>query len=315
MKIYRSTDELPEFRKAVLTIGTFDGVHEGHKAILNSVVQYAKTCGGTSILITFEPHPRKLIFPNEPLRLLQTLEEKLEVVARSGVDAVVVIPFTKAFSQLSAQAYITDFLVAHFHPEAIIIGYDHRFGNDRSGDIGMLRLFAAQCGFEVIEIPVQLIDAAAVSSTQIRKALSQGRMADAAAMTGQYYSISGTVVKGAQLGRTIGYPTANIRISSADKLIPHIGVYTVWVKHKDQYYGGMMSIGYNPTVTDDTSIKLEVNIFGLEEDLYGQELEVSFIQRLRNEVKFPGLPELIEQLHEDKVQSLAILAVSKKPAE
>jgi riboflavin kinase/FMN adenylyltransferase len=308
MLVFKSTDALPDIQNAVITIGTFDGVHQGHKTILDSVVQHARERKGTSVLITFDPHPRKLLFPDAPLKLLSTLEEKLEMVAQAGIDITVVVPFTRDFSELSPQDYICNFLVAKFHPVSIIIGYDHHFGHDRSGDIRMLQAFAPEYGFEVTEIPARLIDAAAISSTQIRKALTLGAVKDAAAMLGTCYSIQGVVVKGAQLGRTIGYPTANIKCFSADKLVPAIGVYAVYFLHNGTTYKGMMSIGTNPTVTEDLSIKMEVHIFDFNADIYGESVTVLFVERLRDELKFPSLDALVAQLHQDQVDSLAILA-------
>jgi len=307
MLVFKSTENLPDISDAVVTIGTFDGVHQGHKTILDSVVQHARARKGTSVLITFDPHPRKVLFPDVPLKLLSTLEEKLEMVAQAGIDITVVVPFTRDFSELSPQDYIRHFLVALFHPVSIIIGYDHHFGHDRSGDIRMLQAFAPECGFEVTEIPARLIDAAAISSTQIRKALNLGAVKDAAAMLGGLYRLQGIVVKGAQLGRTIGFPTANIRCLSPDKLVPAIGVYAVYFRHKDVTYKGMMSIGTNPTVTDDLSIKIEVNIFDFNADIYGETVEVLFVQRLRDELKFPSLDALIAQLHQDRIDTLAVL--------
>lgn len=309
MRVFKDTDQLPQFRKAVLTIGTFDGVHEGHRVILHSVVQHARSIGGESVLITFDPHPRKLIFPGESLQLLQSLAEKLRVLESAGIDNVVVVPFTRTFSRMSAQDYITDFLVSRFRPEAIIIGYDHRFGNDRSGDIVMLQQFAGQYGFQVIEIPVQLIDAAAVSSTQVRRALLQGSVSDAAHMLGQYYAISGHVVRGAQLGRTLGYPTANIAIDNADKLVPAIGIYAVLAQPEDgAQHKAMMSIGYNPTVSDDRSVKLEVHLFDFDGDLYDRHMTIRFVQRMRDEARFTSLEELVAQIRQDEVEARKILA-------
>lgn len=307
MKIFYGIQELPTLNNPVITIGTFDGVHEGHKTILNSVVDHAKSIGGVSVLITFEPHPRKLLFPDHPLKLLSTLPERLAMIASAGIDVTVVVPFTKTFSELSAQDYIENFLVKIFHPHSIIIGYDHHFGNDRSGDITMLRQLAAQYNYDVSEIPAQLISAAAVSSTQIRNALNEGRVADANAMLGCLYSLSGIVVHGAQRGRTIGYPTANIEAGSADKLIPAEGVYAVYVQYGQQRYKGMMNIGRNPTVTDDNALRMEVNIFDFDKTIYGEELQVLFLQRLRAEVKFPSLDALVAQLHQDKIDALEVL--------
>jgi riboflavin kinase/FMN adenylyltransferase len=307
MAVYLDIKELPKFHNPVLTIGTFDGVHEGHETILKEVVKHAKEVNGESILITFEPHPRKLLFPDQPLKLLTPLQQKMEYITEAGIQHVVVVPFTKEFANLSAQEYIENFLVKYFHPSCIIIGYDHRFGHDRKGDINLLKEYEKQYGYELLEIPAQLIDDAAVSSTKIRRALNEGRMQEAAHMLGRAYSIRGTVKKGAQLGRTIGYPTANIEPDDAEQLIPANGIYAVRVKWNNKGYGGMMSIGYNPTVTDDKSLKLEVNIFDFNEEIYGQTLEVAFIAWLRNEEKFDSLEALTEQLHHDKLDTLKAL--------
>lgn len=307
MAVYLDIKDLPKFRNAVLTIGTFDGVHEGHETILKEVVKHAKEANGESVLITFEPHPRKLLFPDQPLKLLTPLHQKLQYITEAGIEHIVVAPFTREFANLSAEEYIAHFLVMYFHPHCIIIGYDHRFGHDRKGDINLLKEYAAAYGYRVLEIPAQLIDDAAVSSTKIRKALNEGRMQDATHMLGRPYSIKGTVKKGAQLGRTIGYPTANIQPDDPEQLIPANGIYAVRVKYKDKSYGGMMSIGYNPTVTDDQSLKLEVNIFDFNEDVYGQPLEISFIAWLRNEEKFDSLEALTEQLHRDKDNTIQAL--------
>lgn len=308
MRIFYGTEQLSIFSKAVITIGTFDGVHQGHKKILQSVVSAAKDIGGTSILITFNPHPRKLIFPNEPLKLLSTLEERLALVKDAGIDVTVVVPFTQEFAAMSADDYIRNFLVKIFKPELIIIGYDHHFGHDRTGDITMLRGYANQFEFEVQEIPAQLISEAAVSSTQVRKAIVAGSVELARQMLGEAYSISGRVVKGAQRGRTIGYPTANIELPDVDKLVPKQGVYAVRVLSGNQVLSGMLNIGINPTVTDETLQKIEVNIFDFTNDIYGQTIVISFIARLRDEVKFESYDALKAQLAEDKKQAQLVLA-------
>lgn len=307
MAVYLDIKALPKFHNAVLTIGTFDGVHEGHETILKEVVKHAKEVNGESVLITFEPHPRKLLFPDQPLKLLTPLQQKLQYITEAGIEHIVVAPFTREFANLSAQEYIEHFLVKYFHPHCIIIGYDHRFGHDRKGDINLLKEYEAVYGYHVLEIPAQLIDDAAVSSTKIRKALNEGRMKDAAHMLGRPYSLTGTVIKGAQLGRTIGYPTANIQPDDPEQLIPANGIYAVRVKYKDSDYEGMMSIGYNPTVTDDKSLKLEVNIFDFNEEIYDQQLQISFVAWLRNEEKFDSLDALTEQLHRDKENTLKTL--------
>lgn len=309
MKIFYGTEQLLDCSKAVITIGTFDGVHQGHKKILQSVVSAAKEIGGNSILITFNPHPRKLIFPNEPLKLLSTLEERLALVEDAGIDVAVVVPFTQQFAAMSADDYIRNFLVKIFKPELIIIGYDHHFGHDRTGDITMLRSYSQQYEFEVKEIPAQLISEAAVSSTQVRKAIVAGSVESARQMLGEAYSISGRVVKGAQRGRTIGYPTANIELPDMDKLVPKQGVYAVRVFIDNQVLSGMLNIGLNPTVTDEALQKIEVNIFDFTDDIYGQTIVISFIARLRDEFKFESLDALKAQLAEDKKQAQLLLLV------
>ncbi|MCB0696893.1 MAG: riboflavin biosynthesis protein RibF, partial [Chitinophagaceae bacterium] len=203
MAIYYSIDDLPDFSNPVITIGTFDGVHMGHKVILKEVHNYGRKIGGETVLLTFEPHPRKLIFPDTPIEILTPLDKKVGLITNEGIQYIVVVPFTKDFASQSAEQYISDFLVKLFRPSVIIIGYDHQFGHDRKGDISLLRSMQKQYGYEVVEIPAQLIDEATVSSTKIRKALKSGAVSEATAMLGRNYTILGTVQKGAQLGRTI----------------------------------------------------------------------------------------------------------------
>ncbi|HRO42806.1 MAG TPA: bifunctional riboflavin kinase/FAD synthetase [Flavipsychrobacter sp.] len=308
MSIFHTTDNLPEFRKPVITIGTFDGVHQGHKTILAKLVEYAQQVNGESIVITFEPHPRKLLFPEQSLRLLTPLKEKLQFISETGIKHIVVAPFTKAFSQLSAEDYVAHFLVKNFKPERIVIGYDHHFGHDRTGNIHMLQQSENEFGYKVIEIPAQLIDEAAVSSTKIRNALQDGNMEDAAHMLGRHYSLKGKVMEGKKLGRTIGYPTANIEPDDFDQLIPKNGVYAVKVRWKEQLFGGMLNIGFNPTVTDERKLLIEVNIFNFNESVYGQTLELIFIKWLRPEVKYNSLDALTLQLTKDKEDTLHALA-------
>lgn len=308
MKVFYGTDALPQWHNVVLTIGTFDGVHQGHKSILQSVVQEAQAIDGTSILITFDPHPRKLIFPNESLKLLSTLEERLALVAEAGIDVTVVVPFTQQFAAQSAQDYIQDFLLRLFQPKLIVIGYDHHFGHDRTGDIQMLARYAADHHFEVKEISAQLIADAAVSSTQVRKALLAGAVDVAAAMLGKPYHINGKVVQGAQRGRTIGYPTANIQLPDADKLIPQMGVYAVQVYMNQLHCKGMLNLGVNPTVSDNQDLKIEVHIFDFAQELYGAEMDIYFVARIRDEMKFNSLDELKMQLALDKEKAIVLLA-------
>ncbi len=306
MAIFHNIKNLPAFRNTVLTIGTFDGVHKGHRAILKEVVTHARNVNGESVLITFEPHPRKLLFPDQPLGIITPLAEKLQLITDTGIRHVVVAPFTLDFARLSAGEYIRDFLVNLFHPHTIIIGYDHRFGNDRKGDIKLLEDFSKEYQYELIEIPAQLIDEAAVSSTKIRNAINGGRLEDATQMLGRTYSIKGTVMHGKKLGRIIGYPTANLQPADPDQIIPAIGVYAIKAIHDGITYGGMLSIGYNPTVTDNHDIKIEANLFNFDQDIYGQTLEIQFIKKIREEQKFDSIEALKDQLNRDKVETLGI---------
>lgn len=308
MGIFSDIRQLPAFHNPVLTIGTFDGVHLGHKAILNEVVKRAGEVNGESILITFEPHPRKLLFPDQPLQLLTSPEQKYQLVTTIGIQHIVVVPFTKEFSNLSAEEYISDFLVARFQPHTIIIGYDHHFGHDRLGNIDLLKKYQEQYGYRLAEIPAQLIDEAAVSSTKIRKALAAGHVKDAAHMLGRYYSLKGTVIHGNHLGRTIGYPTANLQLQYNEQLLPAIGIYAVLVTHNGTTCQGMLSIGYNPTVSDTQTLHIEVNILDFDKEIYGDTLEIAFVSYLRNEEKFASLDALKEQLHKDKEDTRKALA-------
>ncbi len=307
MAVFYNIDSLPQFANAVVTIGTFDGVHAGHRQILAEVVKYAHECSGESILITFEPHPRKVLFPHQSLGLLTSLSHKLQLVASTGITHTVVVPFTPAFAALSAEEYVAEFLVNRFHPKSVVIGYDHRFGNARNGGIDLLRKVSPQYGFDVVEIPAQLIADAAVSSTKIRNAISQGKVTEAAQMLGRNYTIEGRVEHGRQLGRQLGYPTANLSLLMPEQVVPQIGVYAVLVEVDYAIYGGMMSIGLNPTVSDTADVKLEVNIFNFDADIYGADIRVHFVARMRPEQKFDSLTLLVDQLHADKETALALL--------
>lgn len=307
MAIFYNTDRLPLFENAVVTIGTFDGVHLGHKVILDHVVNHADETGGESVLLTFEPHPRKLLYPNQPLKIITPLEQKLELLTGAGIKHIIVVPFTKAFADLSAESYIKDFLVKQINAKSIVIGYDHHFGNDRKGDIYLLKQFADSCNYTIDEIPEQLIDDAAVSSTKIRNSLQIGQVSDAGAMLGRPYSLIGSVVHGTQLGRTIGYPTANIKPFADEQLVPAEGVYAIKAKWNKQELNGMLNIGYRPTVTNEMRLKIEAHLFDFNENIYNQTLEIIFIDRLRDEEKFPSIDALKEQLAKDGEYARRIL--------
>jgi len=306
MAVFHQLNQRPVFKNPVVTIGSFDGVHHGHKVILSEVVKAAQAVAGESILITFEPHPRKIIHPEQPLGLLTAPEQKIALMQAEGIDHIVVVPFTRDFSMLSARDYVEDFLLKNFNPHTIIIGYDHRFGHSREGDINLLKQLVPP-RVRVTEISAQLIEDAAVSSTKIRNALLQGNVHEAAEMLERAYSFKATVVHGNKIGRTIGYPTANLQPVYPDILIPGIGIYAVMVEWQNNLYKGMMSIGYRPTVTEEKVITCEVNILDFNEDLYGQTLTVYFVQYLRGEEKFTSLEALKKQIALDEVNARQVL--------
>jgi riboflavin kinase / FMN adenylyltransferase len=309
MKVYFSTETIPAFKKAVVTIGTFDGVHTGHKSILEQLKREAARIGGETVIITFHPHPRKVIVTGQPaIHLINTIEEKIELLEKNGIDHLVVVPFTDDFSQQSPEAYIEKFLVEKFHPHTVIIGYDHRFGKNRLGDYKLLEEYSARLGFNLMEIPAHVINDNTVSSTRIREAVLHGNTDVANTLLGYDFFFEGTVVDGNKLGRTLGYPTANLRIENAEKLVPGNGIYAVEleIKGRPGRLKGMMSIGIRPTI-GGTDRVIEVNIFDFNEDIYGATVRVYIRKYLRSEVKFNGLDALVEQLGRDKEDTLRVL--------
>jgi riboflavin kinase/FMN adenylyltransferase len=308
MKVYYSSDDLPVFSKAVVTIGTFDGVHLGHQQILEQLKQEAGRIGGETVIITFHPHPRKVVATNQPIWLINTIEEKIDLLDRKGIDHLVVVPFTPEFSQQTPEDYIEKFLVRKFHPHTIIIGYDHRFGKGRKGDYKLLEALSPQYGYELLEIPGQVINENTVSSTLIREAVLKGDITAANSLLGYDFFFEGLVIDGKKLGRALGYPTANLEIENEEKLVPGNGIYVVQVEHDEKTYGGMMSIGVRPTI-GVTERTIEVNIFEFEKEIYGDRLRVHVKKYLREEIKFNNLEELKEQLAADKKDSYDFLTL------
>jgi len=323
MQVHRDIDNLPVFRNAVVTIGTFDGVHAGHRQIINKLKVEALKIKGESVIITFHPHPRKIISSAIlGVRLINTLEEKIEVLSGLGVDHLVIVPFTDAFANQPAEDYVRNFLFEKFHPDTVIIGYDHRFGRERLGDYKLLEKMAPQLGFKIKEIPKHILDEIAISSTNIREAILHTDIRMANKLLGYTYFFEGEVVHGNKLGRQLGYPTANLKVQDPEKIIPGDGIYAVYVNingsralkneepvevnslpAEDAQYKGMMSIGFRPTV-DGKKRVIEVNVFDFDKDIYGKTIRVYVKKFLRAEVKFNNLEELVRQIDQDKVESL-----------
>lgn len=307
MQVIRNLTHFPKLNRAVVTSGTFDGVHIGHQKILQRLIQITRQLNGQSVVITYWPHPRLVLHPEtENVHLLSTIEERIEQLAAFGVDYLLIIPFTRQFANLDSEQFINTILIDTIHTKKLVIGYDHRFGKNRSGSFEYLQQHAPELGFEVEEIPRQDIDHVTVSSTKIRQSLEAGEIKTANTYLGRFYSLPGTVVKGKQLGRAIGYPTANLDVTDRHKLIPAQGIYAVQVKVGGNLFGGMLSIGTNPTV-GGTHQTIEVNIFDFNQDIYGQEITLLFVDRIREEVNFANLEALVKQLHQDKESAIRIL--------
>lgn len=312
MKVYRSLDELPQIPNAIVTQGTFDGVHVAHKVILNRLKQIARQKNGETVVMTFEPHPRMVLFPDDHgLKLLHTLDEKIAALEAEGIDHLLILPFTREFSRLSSVQFIRDIIVNRIGTKVLVIGYNHRFGKNREGSFEHLKEYSGLYGFEVEEIPEQDIDEVSVSSTRIRKALEEGDVKQASRYLERPYYITGTVIKGKQLGRTIGFPTANIAVNETFKQIPADGVYAVKVFINSRTIYGMLNSGVRPTV-DGLTHTIEVHLFDFNEDIYGQSIVVHFVDKLRNEMKFPSLEALTNQLEKDKLHALSVLGTHVK---
>ncbi len=304
MKIYYSLSALPVFKNAAITTGTFDGVHLAHKLIIAKLIEAATSHHGDSIILTFHPHPRMVLNGDtEKVQLLNTLDERIELLKKTGVGHLVVIPFTESFAQFSAQEYVEQFLYKYFKPKSIVIGYNHHFGKDRTGNVHYLNDVKSKYNFEVIEIEKQVEDAISVSSTQIRKSLLQGHVAQANLLLGYNYFLTGKVVKGQQLGRTLGFPTANLKLDNNGKLLPAQGVYAVNIIWRQKKHKGMLNIGNRPTLSGQ-QLSIEANIFDFNQDIYNEELTIEFINYLRAEQKFNSLDELKNQLIRDKENAL-----------
>jgi riboflavin kinase/FMN adenylyltransferase len=329
MQVHRNIDALPVFRNAVVTIGTFDGVHMGHRQIISKLKAEAKAINGETVIITFHPHPRKVVSSTIlGIRLINTLDEKIELIEQLGIDHLVVVPFTDAFANQPAEDYVKNFLIDKFHPHTIIIGYDHRFGKERKGDYLLLEKMAVEYNYRLKEISKHVLDEVSISSTKIREALLEGKIEIADKLLGYEFFFSGTVVHGDKLGRKLGYPTANLKVLDEEKMTPGNGIYAVYAQLVNSEWSmankessislnspltthhsllkGMMSIGFRPTV-DGKKRVIEVNLFDFDQEIYDQTLKVFVKKYLREEIKFNSLEELVKQIDQDKIESLKVL--------
>lgn len=303
MQVHRDLESGLRFKNSVITIGTFDGVHRGHQKVIQSLKEEAQKIGGETVVITFHPHPRKIVNAATSLQLINTLDEKISLLSGYGIDHLVVVPFTESFAQQTPEAYIENFLVQHFQPHTIIIGYDHHFGKERKGNFALLQQQAARFQYQLIEIPKHLLNEIAVSSTKIRNALLASDVETANQLLGYTFFFSGLVVHGDKIGRTIGYPTANLQYTNSDKIRLGHGVYAATALVHSRVINGMLSIGNRPTLTDSEE-KVEINLFDFNEEIYGQEIRITVYNYLRPQEKYESLEVLKSQLERDKMESL-----------
>lgn len=308
MNIYTNLEDLEGIKNPVLTIGTFDGVHLGHQKIIEFLNAKAQKIGGESVVFTFHPHPRMVLHPNDHnLELLQTIDERIEKLESAGVNHLIIFPFTKEFSRLSATEFIRDILVNKVGIHTLVVGYDHHFGRNREGSMAQLEELAPVYNFEIEEIPVFMKDEIKISSTKIRKALGVGNIQEASKYLGGQFSLQGKVIEGDKIGSKIDFPTANLDIVEDYKLIPSNGVYAVKVKIGTSYFSGMLNIGNRPTISKDGEKRIEVNLFDFKGDLYGQSIRLIFVKMIRNEKTFSNLEELKRQLIKDESKCRSIL--------
>jgi len=312
MKVYKDSSEFVKQKNTVITVGTFDGLHKGHLRILEKLIEKSKEVNGTNVLLTFEPHPRSVLSSFE-LKILTTIDEKKEILEKAGIENLIVQNFNMEFSQMTSEQFIKKILIDDIGISHIIVGHDHKFGKDRLGDEEKLRELGKQLNFGVTTVTAEKINDEIISSTKIRNALLEGHVDNAALLLGRNYSFSGYVVKGAQRGRTLGFPTANIQPDSVYKALPRNGVYAVYCKCADDYFSGVMNIGYRPTFENKNEIIIEVHLLDFDKDIYGEKLTVELMEYIRDEKKFASKDELIYQIEADKrtVQEIFLNKESK----
>ena len=303
LETFQSLLDYKSSQNSIVTLGTFDGVHIGHKKIIEKLIQNSSNCECESLVLTFFPHPRMILQDSQEIKLLNTIEERIQLLEASGLDNLVIHPFDQEFSRLTAEEFVSTVLVDQFNVKKIIIGYDHRFGRNRTADIHDLIEFGKKYEFEVEQISAQEIDEVSVSSTKIRKALMEGNVALANEYLGYAYLLTGTIVKGKGIGRTINFPTANLKIEESYKLIPKNGVYIIQSTLNNRLVFGMMNIGYNPTVNGEGQ-SIEIHFFDFKENLYAKKIQIQVLKRIRDEEKFDSLEQLTDQLEKDKSTAL-----------
>ena len=309
LKVYKKIEDFKQVKNLVATVGTFDGVHVGHQEIIGKLKEVAKQTDGETLLLTFFPHPRMVLFPDDDsLKLINTLKEKTELLASFGLDHLLILPFSVEFSRITPTEYIRDLLIRDIGVKTLVIGYNHQFGRNRKGNFELLEELAPVYGFDVVEITAQEINEIKVSSTKIRRAIESGDVSAANKYLKHNFSVSGIVVEGEQIGRQIGFPTANIKVLEKHKLLPGKGVYAVNVTVQNHQYKGMLNIGSRPTINDDAGrSSIEVHLFDMHEEFYNETIQVEFSAKLRDEKKFINLDELKDQLHKDKESALLVL--------
>ncbi len=313
MKIHRSLGNLPNFRNSVITFGTFDGVHLGHQKIIRQIISVAKETKGESIVVTFDPHPRSIVYPKDKsLKLLTTLNEKINLFKKTGLDHLVILPFTVEFSQIPAREYVDRFIIKNFNPKCVVVGYDHKFGLNRQGDFNLLKEYSAQGKFKLIKIEKQVIEENTISSTKIRHAISSGDVSQGNLLLGFNYMITGEVVHGDKIGSKIGFPTANLVPDDKNKIIPKVGVYAARVHAGGVKANGMVYIGNRPTIGSDLSQNIEVNIFDFKDNIYNTPVTLELVQFIREDEKFENLELLTNQLKLDRLSSIEVLSKIKE---
>ena len=307
MEVHYGFESYKNIKNPIVTVGTFDGVHFGHQKIIQRLQKIAIKNNGESVLLTFDPHPRKVLFNDRGLKLIHSIDEKINILENLGLDHLVIYPFTLEFSKFSAKRYIDELLVQKLDTHTLVIGYDHHFGNDREGNIDLLKKHENSNPFYLEEIKAHEIEEIKISSTKVRSAIEKGNIHLVNDYCGHFYEFSGEVVHGNGIGKTIGTPTANIELNSSEKIIPLDGVYAVVCQIKDANYKGIMNIGVKPTVDDVQKRTIEIHLFDYEKDIYGQDLRAKVIERIRDEVKFNSLKNLKSQILKDNEKAKIIL--------